>query len=356
MKKSIAVISAVVLLLFTAAIGGFFALYFEKETKELPQKETEVTTTDEEDVIVEVWNRLSPAVVGVTCVPQGKENTAAVGEVNVGSGVLLDSRGYLITNYHVIASAAEIYVTLSDNTQKRGEIVGTDKRTDLALLKIDGTDYPVAVLGDSDEIKVGEQAIAIGNPGGMDFAGSVTTGIISGLNRPLTTDEGLRFKLVQTDAAINPGNSGGALANKDGEVVAINTIKISEDGFEGMGFAIPANLVKEVAAALMDKGKVTRAALGVYLLGSMGREYYLDDAAAPQHGVVVSPRKDGAGASAGLQENDIIISVDENEIKDIYELQDIIFGHNVGDTVVVTVWRSGEKISLPVVLEELKEE
>lgn len=366
MKKSVNTVFIVILVAFAAALGGFFAIAFQDhwaaadsvtdEPQPLTQEKTEPSTLGDFSA-VEIGELLSKSVVGVSSLADyrsvaGEEETV---EMSTGSGVIIDPRGYIVTNYHVISSSEDITVTLSDGTQAQGVIVGKDKRTDLALLKMEGEDFAAASFGDSDSVKVGETAIAIGNPGGLDFASSLTQGVISGLNRPLTTDEGLRFKLIQTDAAINPGNSGGALVNSQGQVIGINTIKISEDGFEGMGFAIPANLVKDIIGELMENGKVTRAAMGVYLLGSIGSEY-----AAPNdtvdRGVVISVRQGGPGAEGGLLDNDVITAVDGNEIADIYELQEVIFQHKVGDTVEVTVYRQGSETTCKVVLGELEEE
>lgn len=367
MRKKVSIGLLVILVVFAAAAGGFFSLFFrdyvysEKATAETAEKTASVPAAEGDAVgelsAVEIGERLGQSVVGVANLTKLKDSAGSDEDVELssGSGVIIDPRGYIITNYHVISGGETINVTLLDGSQKEGTVVGTDKRTDLALLKIEGNDYSAAVFGDSDSIQVGEKAIAIGNPGGLDFASSVTQGIISGLNRPLTTNEGLRFKLIQTDAAINPGNSGGALVNGQGEVIGINTVKISEDGFEGMGFAIPSNLVKDITEELMANGKVTRAALGVYLLGSVGREYILSENTI-DHGVVISVVPGGPGAEAGLADNDIIIAVDDNEISDIYELQDVIFQLEVGDTVGVTVYRAGETKTFNVTLGELEEE
>ncbi len=372
MRKSVSIPLLVILVIFAALAGGFFTLAlgptvlgttWESQVaptaeKTAVEQKSQSSTSSGELSAVEIGEKLSPSVVGVSNMTKLNSNTTGNStdvEMGIGSGVIIDPRGYIVTNYHVISGGESINVTLSDGPQTAGTIVGTDKRTDLALLKIEGNDFSAAVFGDSDTVLVGESAIAIGNPGGLDFASSVTQGIISGLNRPLTTDEGLRFKLIQTDAAINPGNSGGALVNNRGEVIGINTIKISEEGFEGMGFAIPANLVSDIVQELMDTGKVTRAALGVYLLGSVGREYAVPDGGI-DHGVVISVREGGPGAEAGLRENDVITAVDGNEISDIYELQDVIFDHEVGDTIEVTVYRNGATETYPVLLGQLEDE
>lgn len=366
MKKSVSTVFIIILVAVVAVIGGFSAIVLQDRwaaadsapdsDQSLIQQNTEPSPSGEFSA-VEIGELLSKSVVGVSNLAAydsaaGEEKTV---EMSTGSGVIIDPRGYIVTNYHVISSSEDISVTLSDGSQAQGIIVGKDKRTDLALLKIEGENFNAATLGDSDSVKVGETAIAIGNPGGLDFASSLTQGVISGLNRPLTTEEGLRFKLIQTDAAINPGNSGGALVNSQGQVIGINTIKISEEGFEGMGFAIPANLVKDIIEELMENGTVTRAAMGVYLLGSIGSEYMAPNDAIDR-GVVISVRQGGPGAQGGLLDNDVITAVDGNEIADIYELQEVIFQHKVGDTVEVKVYRQGGEVTCKVVLGELEEE
>lgn len=188
--------------------------------------------------VVQAVKEVGPAVVGITTRVYDKDifnRRVAVGQ-SVGSGVIFDKKGYIVTNNHVVSGSKEVNVSLSNGQTVPGKVVGTDASTDLAVVKIDSSDsLPVAVLGDSDALQIGETAIAIGNPLGLEFQGTVTVGVISALNRSLD-DIDQRFKLIQTDAAINPGNSGGALVTADGKVVGINSAKISKEGIEGMGF------------------------------------------------------------------------------------------------------------------------
>ncbi|MEE0777008.1 MAG: trypsin-like peptidase domain-containing protein [Bacillota bacterium] len=360
-KKGISLWLCSLLMLMTAFIGGFFAIGFYEALaaadEEILPDITAGNQTSEVSTVSQVAASVGDAVVGISNLAQtetilGSEEI----EAGIGSGVIIDSRGYIVTNNHVIENAGRVSVTLADGSQKDAEIVGADPRTDLALIKIEGSGLPTAALGDSNEVAVGETAIAIGNPGGLDFARSVTSGIISGLDRPLTTDEGIRFKLIQTDAAINPGNSGGALVNTRGQVIGINTVKITQSGFEGMGFAIPSNLVDEVVRQLMDTGKVTRAAMGVSLLRTVDEEYNEYRNVGTDHGVLISVQEGSPAAQAGLLDYDIITAVDNTEISDVYHLQEIIFEHKVGDTVTLKVLRSGETKEVTVTLGELKEE
>ncbi len=350
-------------MLIAACLGGFFAItvqgMLQGDTEQAPIVEEKPEDLATEDLTVSTWiaEEVGKAVVGVSNVALQYTWSGGVEEVEAGtgSGVIIDERGYIVTNNHVVEGSSKLTVSLVDGRQFDADIVGTDKRTDLALLKINGTNLPVATLGDSDALRVGEQAIAIGNPGGLDFAGSVTSGIISGLNRPLITEEGLRFKLIQTDAAINPGNSGGALVNGEGEVIGINTAKISQTGFEGMGFALPSNLVDEIIRELMDKGEVSRPALGLYLLRTMDAEFAEYNDLGVDYGVLVSPQDGGPAEVAGIQEYDIIIAFNGEKVTDVYDLQEMVFDQEIGDNVEVTVVRGNQEKTFTVKLTQLQD-
>ena len=273
---------------------------------------------------------------------------------STGSGVIYSEDGYIITNNHVVEGADKVRVQLYDGTEYDAEVVGTDSQSDLAVIKIDANGLTPADFGNSGDIVVGETAIAIGNPGGADFVNSVTQGIISGVNRNVEVSSGQYMTLVQTDAAINPGNSGGALCNANGEVIGINTIKISSSNFEGMGFAIPSNTVLDICKQLMDNGKVSRPALQVGIYGDItaqAAEYY---GLSVDYGVMVKPQEGGAAAKAGMENGDIIIAIDGNKVETTTELQKYLYEKNIGDTVEVTVSRDNKEVKLKVVLGELE--
>ncbi len=273
---------------------------------------------------------------------------------STGSGVIYSEDGYIITNNHVVEGADKVRVQLYDGTEYDATVVGTDSQSDLAVIKIDATGLTAADFGNSDDIVVGETAIAIGNPGGADFVNSVTQGIISGLNRNVEVSSGQYMTLVQTDAAINPGNSGGALCNGKGEVIGINTIKISSSNFEGMGFAIPSNTVLDICQQLMDNGKVSRPALQVGIYGDVTAqtaEYY---GLSVDYGVMVKPQDGGAAAKAGMENGDIIIAIDGKKVETTTELQKYLYEKNIGDTAEITVNRDGKEVKLEVVLGELE--
>ncbi len=318
----------------------------------------------EEDTI-NVGKNVSPAVVFISNIQNmrtfnyygwGSSLGSREREVvaSTGSGVIYSADGYIITNNHVVSGAERLSVTLFDGTSYLAEVVGTDERTDLAVIKIEPeAELTVATFGDSDKLVVGETAIAIGNPGGENFTNSLTQGVISGLDRSISTSDGTVLKVVQTDAAINPGNSGGALCNARGEVIGINTIKISMTGYEGMGFAIPSNDVLSICQQLIEQGKVVRPALGVGIVCNMTPQLAYYNNLTQETGVVVVPTEGGAAAEAGLKDYDIIVALDDQEIETYSELQTYIFNHQIGDTIKVSVVRGEEKLDFNVVLQEL---
>lgn len=206
-----------------------------------------LTPTDKFEFISDVFVNTSPAVVSVQSISTSEEEgTSGKLYIGSGSGLIISAQGYIVTNFHVISQAEEIYISLSDGRNSEGTVIGVYPESDLALLKIDLPDLPVAILGDSDAVEVGDLSFAIGNPGGEQFARSLTMGVISGTGREMVLNDGHHYTLIQTDAAINPGNSGGPLVNSRGEVIGINSVKIVDADFEGMGFAIPINTVCQV--------------------------------------------------------------------------------------------------------------
>ena len=299
---------------------------------------------------------VGPTVVGITnkAVARDWFNNPVETE-GVGSGVIFKNDGgdsYIVTNNHVISGAKELVVSLPDGRSLKGKLVGADEMTDLAVVKVGDGKLPTAKFGDSDKIVVGEPAIAIGNPMGLEFQGSVTSGVISALNRTLDISD-KRVKLLQTDAAINPGNSGGALVNADGEVIGINSAKVAANGVEGMGFAIPINTVQTVIDSLMSKGYVARPYLGVSIFdpetaGRYGYQLNIDK------GVYVFQLSlNGPCGKAGLQRGDIILKLDGKETNSVSDLREKVAEHKVGDTVKITYDRNGNEQSADVVLEEM---
>lgn len=285
-----------------------------------------------------------------------------------GSGVIYKKDGktaYVVTNNHVVDQAEGVEVVLTDGTKVKGEIVGTDSYTDLAVIKISSDNIDqVATFGDSDSLKIGEPALAIGSPLGSEYANSVTQGIISSVNRNITNQnesgETININAIQTDAAINPGNSGGPLINIEGQVIGINSVKIvqstSQVSVEGMGFAIPSNDVVSIINQLEEDGKVTRPGLGITMedlanISSQQQEQILKVPAEVTGGVILMSVKAASPADqAGLQKYDVITKIDGEEITSSTDLQSALYKKSVGDTMEVTYYRESKEQTVKVEL------
>lgn len=358
----------IVMLIAAAFVGGMVSLIVAVNTGWLSRasegqlpltfKTAEPDYQNQDALVTAVWEKTAPAVVSISNISTQYYLFDRKQEVEqgIGSGAVISGDGYIVTNYHVIAGAEKIKAGLFDGRVMEAKIVGSDSRSDLAVLKIEGHNLDFLVFADSDQIKVGQTAIAIGNPGGNDFARSATLGIISGVDRQLANAEGQQFNLIQTDAAINPGNSGGPLVNIRGELIGINSIKIATQAFEGMGFAIPANLVREIAVSLINYGRVIRPALGVEILADVSDQIARENGLAVDYGVVVSPVGGGAAEKAGLKRYDIIIAINDTKIADSYILQEKIFSMAIGEKVRVRVIRANKEQVFEVRLEQLADE
>ncbi|EAX48392.1 peptidase S1 and S6, chymotrypsin/Hap [Thermosinus carboxydivorans Nor1] len=304
--------------------------------------------------IVRAAQAVGPAVVGITNKAYARDffNRKVLIEQGTGSGVIFDSNGYIATNYHVVQNAQEIVVSLADGRTFNGRVLGVDPATDLAVVKVDATGLPAAVLGDSDSLMVGEPAIAIGNPLGLEFKGSVTAGVISALNRSIEIGE-RKFKLIQTDAAINPGNSGGALVNADGMVIGINSAKISVPGVEGIGFAIPINTARPILQSIIDKGRVIRAYLGVGVLDKNSAARYGYELTIDQGVYVARVERSGPAGKAGIREGDVILKVAGAEVNSVADLRAVLDNQAVGSRVDVVILRGDQTRTISVLLEEM---
>ncbi|WP_270622224.1 S1C family serine protease [Weissella viridescens] len=294
---------------------------------------------------------------GVADDDSGKSSDKTASE---GSGVIYKKSGneaYIVTNNHVVSGAKKLQILMSDGTKVSAKLVGTDEMTDLAVLKIDASDVKeVASFADSSQLEPGQTALAIGSPLGSEYATSVTEGIISAPKREISAEneDGKslgKATVIQTDAAINPGNSGGPLINLAGQVVGINSMKLSGSGdgtsVEGMGFAIPANTVTKVISELEQNGKVTRPSLGISLvdLDNVSAQDQKDTLKLPADasGVVVMKVSNGsAAAAAGLKQYDVITKLDKTNVTDASSLRDALYQHKVGDKVQVSYYRDGK--------------
>ena len=304
--------------------------------------------------IVRAAQIVGPSVVGITNKAYVSDmfNRRMLVERGSGSGVIFDASGHIITNYHVVAEAQEIVVSLSDGRTVPGRVQGIDPATDLAVVKIEAGGIQPARFGDSDSLQVGEPAIAVGNPLGLELKGSVTAGVISALNRTLDIGE-RRFRLIQTDAAINPGNSGGALANADGEVVGINSIKIAVGGVEGIGFAIPWNTAKPIVQSLIEKGRVVRPYLGVVAFDKNTAQRYGYQLNIDKGLYVFRIVQGSPAARADIRVGDILLKMNNTDVNNIIELRSIIESQGVGATVPMLVSRNGQQFTVSVQLSEV---
>lgn len=281
------------------------------------------------------YNIISDSTVGVVCYVKGN-NTAVKSQ---GTGIIISEDGYIVTNSHVIGDSKTLYdvrITTVDGTSYEAIVVGYDSRTDLAVLKVNGKNMKAAAFADSDEAYIGQDVIAVGNPGGMDFQNSLTKGILSAKDRKLNLSTQVSF--LQTDAAINPGNSGGALCNLHGQVIGVTSAKISSDAYEGMGFAIPSRTVKEVVDDLVAQGFVEgRVRIGItgQAVTSAMMQYY----DIPSGILVSSIDENGPCADTELEKDDIITMFDGKEIKSFSDMYNYLAEHKAGDKVTLTVYR-----------------
>ncbi len=281
--------------------------------------------------------------------------TEAEGE---GSGIAYNSDGYIITNYHVVSDAinnsqatVSVYLNGDSESAYEAEVIGGDEFTDLAVIKIDPTKAKLtpAKIGKSADVKVGSLAVAIGNPLGLEFAGTVTGGYISGVDRKITTD-GRTHSLIQTDAAINAGNSGGALVNASGEIIGINTAKIGATGVEGIGFAIPVDTAKPIIDELIKNKKVVRPYIGI---GGINIDKVTSEKYKYPVGIYVQTvEKSSPAELAGIQAGDIIIKAEGEKVSTMEEINDMKYEKSVGDKFKITVYRNKKEVELTIVLGE----
>jgi len=359
----------------TGAVAGGVAVYqavHQNQTASLPvptqavvaipassqQQTLTVNTTDVQTTITQAVQNVSSAVVTVVGTIPG-QNTffGPTGDQTVsGSGVFISKEGYLLTNNHVVEGTQEVSIVLSDGTQEKATIVGTDLYSDLAVLKTDGKVPAVATLGNSDVLNPGETVIAIGSPLG-DFKNTVTVGVVSATGRSIDTGQGYQIEgLIQTDAAINQGNSGGPLLNLAGQVVGINSLVVRSTGTgavaEGLGFAIPVNTARAVAEQIMSKGYFSRPYLGVRFQSITPRvaDYYNLPV---QWGVYVTDVTSGSPADkAGIQTGDIITKVGDTALDETHSYINVLFQYKPGDQVTIEVVRDNKTLQFQVTLGE----
>lgn len=339
----------------------------DKADTKIDQTATEVTTD-----FTKAVEKVSDAVVGITNIQEASATNfwnqqPTTQEAGSGSGVIYKIEGdtaFIVTNHHVVEGAKKLEVTLNDGTKKDAKLVGSDVWTDLAVVAIDSENIKtVAQFGNSDVLKQGESVIAIGNPLGLEFYGSVTTGVISGKDRSVPVDlnadgyEDWQTEVLQTDAAINPGNSGGALVNIAGELIGINSMKIAESTVEGLGFSIPINSVIPIIEELEQKGEVVRPQMGISLLDvtDVPSYYQQETLRLPKEvttGIVVSEVVQGSPADrAGIQKYDVIVEMDGKKVENSIDLRKYLYNEKeVGDTLSIKAYRQGKLVELKLKL------
>lgn len=319
------------------------------------------------DTAVYAANKVLPSIVGINVEYSvnslismfGRQSQPSTATAS-GSGIIMSDDGYILTNNHIVATsssesyyevseATKITVTLfNDETQYEAKIIGTDEQTDLAVIKIEKTGLSKAEFADSDNIKVGEFAMAVGNPLGMQS--SITCGVISAVNRDVTDSDGKKFTLIQTDAAINSGNSGGALVNNEGKVIGVNTLKLSGTGIEGMGFAIPINSTTDITSQLIQYSKVKRPYIGISGMDLTEQTAKANNLVV---GIYVKSIDDfSAAEKAGIKIGDVIIEADGKKITKMDELNEIKNSHKIGDEMKIKVNRDGQEKDLTITLGE----
>ena len=314
-----------------------------------------VDLSEGELTITERAEKVLPSTVGIVGYIQNQQSIFG-GEESQGSGIIISADGYIVTNEHVISGATSIKVVLQDDSEYNATLVGSDERTDLAVLKIDATGLTPAEFGNSDQMQIGEQVIAIGNPGGLELAGTVTVGYVSAVNRSITTTNGNTVNCIQTDAAINPGNSGGALVNTYGQVIGINSQKIAATDYEGIGFAISINEAQPIINDLIQYGYVRgRVVMGI-TMQMIDQTYAAIYGYQPGIGVV-SVEAGSPAEEAGLVAGDIITAIDGQSITTQEELNSLLEQYSPGDTITLTVYRQsvrgdGQELSMELTFAE----
>ena len=380
-SKTIGQLLLVILIsFFSGLLGSLAVLQFNQKQGGGEQNSAAVTQTasKNENSTTQAVDKVKDAVVSIITYSENSQGSfvgtddtdtdSNTEQINSeGSGVIYKKDGddaYIVTNTHVISGAKKVDIRLADGTKVPGEIVGSDTYSDIAVVKISSEKVStVAEFGDSSQLAVGETAIAIGSPLGSEYANTVTQGIVSSLNRhvSLKSEDGqaISTNAIQTDTAINPGNSGGPLINIQGQVIGITSSKIASNGgtsVEGLGFAIPANDVKNIIKQLEKDGKVTRPALGIHMVNLTNLSTAdLQKLKLPDNvtsGVAVRSVQKNMPANGHLQKYDVITKVDDTKISSTTELQNALYSHSIGDEMTVTYYRNGKEETTKIKLDK----
>lgn len=363
-------VSYIALALVASLIGGIASIYIAPMLygKILPNPNSSsqytssppinIVTNDDINTVAAVAKKAMSSVVGITTVEvqQSVFPFFATQEIEgVGSGVIVDSNGYILTNSHVVADgkAKSVTVLLDNGDSKPARVLWNDSLLDLAIVKVDATNLPVADLGDSDELEVGEIVVAIGNPLGLDFQRTVTSGIISGLHRSVKIGNNIIEDLIQTDASINQGNSGGPLLNSKGEVIGINTAKITSA--EGLGFAIPINQAKAIVEEVITNGTYQTVVIGITGASVSDYQRAFGVKLPVEKGVVLLQIHENTPAyDAGLRIGDIITKIDDINIDNMSQLKKALYKYKIGDKAKLTIYRTNEVLEIEVTFKNVQ--
>jgi len=372
-KKNRSLWSYFIVALVAAIIGGVISVYLAPNYlygKILPvpdiydgnpsivEKDVNITPTEDITAVQAVAKKSMSSVVGITMVQIQREIFWEREVPGSGSGVIVDSNGYILTNSHVVGdgNAKDINVLFENGDTLPGKVLWNDPILDLAIVKVNATGLPAADLGDSDSLEVGQLAVAIGNPLGLDFQRTVTSGVISGLNRSIRVSEYTVIEnLIQTDASINPGNSGGPLLNNKGEVIGINTVKIKPEAAEGLGFAIPINVAKPIVDEVIEHGDFKTVYMGISLeeVGKFERWYGVE-LNVDKGIVIVQVEPNSPADKAGLSMGDIITKIDNQEIESGSQFKKILYKYKKGDKASLTIIRNNKEMLIDVVFTVVK--
>lgn len=367
-KSGGSLFSYIVIALIAALIGGLVSPYIGSKlygsilpnpqgNNQYTASPVVINTADDITTVSAVAKKSVNSVVGITTIEQVQQDNWFMPEQveGVGTGVIIDSNGYILTNSHVVrdGQAQSIHVLFENGEKLEGELLWNEPILDLAIVKVDKTGLPAAELGDSDDLVVGEAAIAIGNPLGLEYQRTVTSGIISGLNRSIQIENRVIEDLIQTDASINRGNSGGPLLNSNGEVIGINTAKIQSG--EGLGFSIPINEAKIIIEEVIENGSFETVFLGVSGIAVQDYEARLDVEIGVENGLVLIQVAPGTPAEvAGLQDRDVVTKIDDVEIDSMSRLKKTLYKYKKGDKAEMTVIRNNQEQQIEIQFTEVR--
>lgn len=364
-ESKIKKIFGTILLIIIVSVTSIYLynIYLNINVENVPNNSYEdgtvIRLAAEDEKEINVTNTLENAtkcVVGISKIKNSGDSILkanATESLNLGTGTIISNNGYILTNWHLAGNKySSCYVTLDDGSIYNGNTVWADSDLDLAIVKISASGLNYLSLGDSDNVKIGDNVYAIGNPIGIEFQRTVTSGIISGLNRTIKIEEENLLSymegLIQTDASINEGNSGGPLINENGEVIGINTVKI--ESAEGIGFATPINTIKPIIESFIDTGEFNEAYLGIFAYDKEVVKYLKNDIEFDSGIYVVQIMKDGPVAKTNIKIGDIITKIDEISVNKMSELRNYIYGKKAGDTVRLTITRNKKEYEVEVIL------